>query len=82
MRKKNLLIAISVVCTIIFNTDISFAQIGKNKLLFGVAYYDEYMPYDRLDKDISMMKETGINVVRDCRIDLEHDGTAGRYLRF
>jgi beta-galactosidase len=64
MRKKNLLIAISVVCTIIFNTDISFAQIGKNKLLFGVAYYDEYMPYDRLDKDISMMKETGINVVR------------------
>lgn len=33
-------------------------------LLFGVAYYDEYMPYDRLDKDISMMKDAGINVVR------------------
>ncbi len=33
-------------------------------LLFGVAYYDEYMPYDRLDADVKMMKETGINVVR------------------
>lgn len=35
-----------------------------NKLLYGVAYYDEYMPYDRLDKDVQMMKEAGINVVR------------------
>lgn len=34
------------------------------KLLYGVAYYDEYMPYDRLDDDIRMMKEAGINVVR------------------
>lgn len=34
------------------------------KLLYGVAYYDEYMPYDRLDKDVEMMKKAGINVVR------------------
>lgn len=34
------------------------------KLLYGVAYYDEYMPYDRLAEDIRMMKEAGINVVR------------------
>lgn len=40
------------------------AQTADNKLLFGVAYYDEYMPYDRLEKDVSMMKEAGINVVR------------------
>ena len=40
------------------------AQFPKNQLLFGVAYYDEYMPYDRLEKDVAMMKETGINVVR------------------
>lgn len=33
-------------------------------LLFGVAYYDEYMPYDRLQEDIKMMKEANINVVR------------------
>lgn len=35
-----------------------------NHLLYGVAYYDEYMPYDRLDKDIAMMKKAGINLVR------------------
>lgn len=29
------------------------------ELLFGAAYYDEYMPYDRLDKDIEMMKKAG-----------------------
>lgn len=34
------------------------------ELLFGAAYYDEYMPYDRLDKDIEMMKKAGINTVR------------------
>lgn len=34
------------------------------KLYYGVAYYDEYMPYDRLDQDIQMMKDAGINVVR------------------
>lgn len=34
------------------------------KLMFGAAYYDEYMPYERLDKDIAMMKKAGINTVR------------------
>ena len=34
------------------------------ELLYGAAYYDEYMPYDRLDKDVEMMKKAGINVVR------------------
>ncbi|MEO6550443.1 MAG: beta-galactosidase [Ferruginibacter sp.] len=43
----------------------SFHSTGKiNQLLYGVAYYDEYMPYERLDKDIQMMKAAGINVVR------------------
>ena len=35
-----------------------------NKLLYGVAYYYEYLPYDRLEEDIKMMKAAGINVVR------------------
>lgn len=35
-----------------------------NKLLYGVAYYFEYLPYDRIDKDIEMMQAAGINVVR------------------
>ncbi len=35
-----------------------------NELLYGAAYYDEYMPYDRLDKDVEMLKKAGMNVVR------------------
>ena len=34
------------------------------ELLFGAAYYDEYMPYDRLAQDVEMMKKAGINTVR------------------
>ncbi|HEX8813569.1 MAG TPA: beta-galactosidase, partial [Terracidiphilus sp.] len=33
-------------------------------VLYGAAYYHEYMPYDRLDKDVAMMKAAGLNVVR------------------
>ncbi|WP_231737829.1 beta-galactosidase [Terracidiphilus gabretensis] len=33
-------------------------------ILYGAAYYPEYEPYDRLDKDIAMMKAAGLNVVR------------------
>ena len=34
------------------------------KLLYGAAYYDEYMPYDRLQQDVAMMNKAGINTVR------------------
>lgn len=33
-------------------------------ILYGASYYHEYMPYERLDKDVGMMQEAGINVVR------------------
>lgn len=33
-------------------------------LLFGAAYYAEYMPYDRIDRDMEMMKKAGMNVIR------------------
>jgi len=33
-------------------------------LLYGVAYYEEYTPVDRVDEDARMMKAAGINVVR------------------
>ncbi|ACZ23341.1 beta-galactosidase [Sanguibacter keddieii DSM 10542] len=35
-----------------------------DQLLFGAAYYDEYMPTDRIDTDVEMMKAAGITVVR------------------
>lgn len=33
-------------------------------VLFGVAYYDEYTPVDRVEEDARMMKAAGISVVR------------------
>ena len=33
-------------------------------VLYGVAYYPEYMPYDRLDQDVQLMQKAGITVVR------------------
>ena len=36
----------------------------QNKILFGAAYYDEYMPYDRIETDFKMMKSAGMNTVR------------------
>lgn len=34
------------------------------KILYGTAYYYEYLPYDRLEQDIAMMVKAHINVVR------------------
>ena len=34
------------------------------ELRFGAAYYDEYMPCERLEQDVAMMKKAGINTVR------------------
>lgn len=36
----------------------------NTELLFGTAYYPEYMPYERTETDIHMMKEAGMNVIR------------------
>ena len=35
-----------------------------DKLYFGAAYYSEYLPYDRVEKDMEMMKKAGMNVIR------------------
>lgn len=36
----------------------------RQKLLFGTAYYAEYMPYDRVETDLDLMKDAGMNVIR------------------
>ena len=35
-----------------------------NQFLFGAAYYDEYMPCERLETDMKMMVEAGFNTIR------------------
>jgi beta-galactosidase len=41
-----------------------YCQVYFDNVLYGVAYYYEYMPFERLDKDVQMMKDCGISVVR------------------
>jgi beta-galactosidase len=41
-----------------------FRPDGMETVLYGVAYYPEYMPYERLDKDVELMRQAGISVVR------------------
>src|SRR5579872_2411470 len=41
-----------------------FSPDKMETVLYGVAYYPEYMPYDRLDKDVELMQRAGISVVR------------------
>lgn len=57
-------ISFVLIATLLFFQSLTAQSITIPRLLYGVAYYDEYMPYDRLDKDIRMMKDAGINVVR------------------
>src|SRR5262252_6500839 len=45
-------------------TRAGFRADQMDTVLYGVAYYPEYMPYDRLDQDVELMKRAGITVVR------------------
>jgi beta-galactosidase len=42
----------------------TFNPQGMATVLYGAAYYPEYMPYERLDKDVQLMQQAGISVVR------------------
>lgn len=35
-----------------------------DQLIFGAAYYEEYLPYDRLERDMEMMAGAGVNTIR------------------
>ena len=41
-----------------------FAADQMGTFLYGAAFYEEYMPEDRLEKDVQLMEQAGINVVR------------------
>src|SRR6476660_9995118 len=63
-----LLRSFAAVCILLFAV-YSFGQSAfrpekMDTILYGAAYYPEYMPYERLDKDVELMKQAGITVVR------------------
>ncbi len=46
---------------------VQWAQAERPKLdspLYGVSYYHEYMPYERLEQDVQLMEKAGVSVVR------------------
>jgi beta-galactosidase len=42
----------------------AFRPDQMDTVLYGAAYYPEYMPYERTDEDVALMKKAGISVVR------------------
>ena len=72
MRKiRNSAHIVSLVLLILFFPPVALPQAANKfapdkmtSVLYGVAYYPEYMPYDRLDKDVDLMQTAGITVVR------------------
>jgi beta-galactosidase len=45
-------------------TRATFAPDKMETVLYGAAYYTEYMPYERLEQDVKLMQQAGISVVR------------------
>lgn len=37
---------------------------NRPSVIYGAAYYAEYMPYERINTDLEMMKKAGINTIR------------------
>jgi len=54
----------SVLLLILLGASISAQPKRFNTVLYGVAYYHEYMPNERLEKDVQLMQDAGISVVR------------------
>lgn len=48
----------------LFSKDLFAQDYQFDDLLYGAAYYHEYMPEERLDEDVKLMKQAGINFVR------------------
>jgi len=47
-----------------FAGDVPRPPMRPETILYGAAYYHEYMPYERLDKDVELMQRAGMTVVR------------------
>jgi beta-galactosidase len=43
---------------------LSAAPPPLDTVLYGASYYHEYMPYERLEKDVELMQKAGLTVIR------------------
>ena len=66
MAKAGMLVrsAVAGAALALLNSGAMAAAKLPDTILFGVSYYDEYTPVDRVEQDARMMKEAGISIVR------------------
>jgi beta-galactosidase len=65
-KRAGLILVLSLLTSIpvLSQTHEAFRPDRMDTVLYGVAYYPEYMPYERTDQDIALMQKAGISVVR------------------
>ena len=56
----------------------SEGEVAAKTILYGASYYHEYMPYERLERDIELMNRAGPSVVRLGESNMEPMGTRRR----
>jgi beta-galactosidase len=61
---NRVVIAIALAFSAFGQTPDRFAPNKMPTVLYGAAYYPEYMPQDRLERDVELMQKAGISVVR------------------
>jgi beta-galactosidase len=65
-KRAGLMLALALLAAIpvLSQSRETFHPDHMDTVLYGVAYYPEYMPYERTDQDIALMQKAGISVVR------------------
>jgi beta-galactosidase len=62
--KRSIFISIVLSCVVVSPPPTCAQTPDRPQLLYGTAYYHEYMPTERLDKDVELMQAAHLNVVR------------------
>jgi len=47
-----------------FTDAVATERPSTDTVLYEASYYHEYMPYERLDRDVELMRKAGVTVVR------------------
>jgi beta-galactosidase len=60
---SKILLLLPFVC-LLRTVDVHAQAPKMDTVLYGASYYHEYMPYERLDQDVQLMKDARLSVVR------------------
>jgi beta-galactosidase len=64
MRNRLLFLVLAACCVAAFAAQSGGQNTNFDGILYGASYYHEYMPAERLDKDVELMQKAGLTVVR------------------